>query len=88
MAAGFPDGGGASYSPNWVRYIPAYLPLSSISSSWVPLSAIRPSSINRMRSVPDGGKPVGDNKGSPPTGECQFSLRPGCVTVNRPYSRS
>lgn len=50
MAAGFPDGGGASYSPNWVRYIPAYLPLSSISSSWVPFSEIRPSSINRMRS--------------------------------------
>lgn len=69
MAAGFPDGGDASYSPIWVRYIPAYLPLSSISSSWVPFSAIRPSSINRMRSESRVVEsPVGDNKGSPPNG--------------------
>ena len=40
----------AALFPIWVRYIPAYLPFNAISSSWVPFSAIRPSSISRMRS--------------------------------------
>ena len=72
MAAGFPDGGRRLIFPHLGPVHPG-IPAVELHQLFVGAFLGDPAIFYQQDEIriPDGGKPVGDNKGSPPTGDCQ-----------------